>query len=642
MQFEIAESARQKDLDDIDSGADDDFEDIAMTDKSSPLRQTRKGPTGKSPSTSSPSVDVKTLRRERALLRKRLIESEEVQRQLMHELQVFRGKAATRRKKGDYSGSPDGIIERDVLALNEQLHTLEERTRDQKNHIINMENLERQNRQHLHELNSSLQSALKAIHERDDAIVDLNAELKTLKTQPSVKQLQEYMMENKRLKEELLITRGELLRGRTPAKTTTHSDAIEELGREYNRHGVPSPEVTQPYDDAKNAESSTFSPPPPPPPPIGFDEGSPPEDVQVYDTQYRQASPGERSEKSVTISEIGWSPQRVDRSRSPNQRGSLIGNAEHFSSVGIGHAHFNADLQCTISPVVEHRILALLHAKYCPGNATVVNHTRFSRFAREFGIVHANNTGSTTGFSGYASTPPYLVSGEVDIVYRNAVKLILPGDPSESLSHPKKAFFVQKAMPKLAPVGAYQTQAPSNSNAALVFSETHSTPGLTIGQFQWAIRQLGGKLYGSAVAKDLSVGAMLDCLPATQRLVAERNALTMFMQAKLVPIADHIEILPWGLMYLEGACLSIKNDGIAAKAIVSNANSLQEWYTNYCKERSTTPLIGRSSSTEITPSPTPDTFTQGCKQSMRYKQVSQFAHDFGLVPYLIQEADLYR
>lgn len=129
---------------------------------------------------------------------------------------------------------------------------------------------------------------------------------------------------------------------------------------------------------------------------------------------------------------------------------------------------------------------------------------RFGRFAKEFGIVFGPGAG------------PGIVSGEVDLVFRNVSKLSsLPG--YESVKRDNAVFLIGK---KKKPIAVAQN------------------PQLSLRQFIVGVEQLACRVYAGLIEQQ--TGTTLECLPPKQKAIASAAAMEVLIKKKLFPTADQL------------------------------------------------------------------------------------------------------
>jgi hypothetical protein len=171
-----------------------------------------------------------------------------------------------------------------------------------------------------------------------------------------------------------------------------------------------------------------------------------------------------------------------------------------------------------LSPVVEERLLRTIYSKYVSENSTTMSLSRFGRFAREFGI-----TSSGPG----AGDPPYLVTGEIDVIFMNSIKS--PTADSTSNDTSTRPFSVKYA-------GNCLSDAPTVYSIVKYAKLTcHASNHLSVAQFILAIELLAVKLYANLIERQ--TGASLECLPVRQRQIATRAATEVFLKKKILPKA---------------------------------------------------------------------------------------------------------
>ena len=240
---------------------------------------------------------------------------------------------------------------------------------------------------------------------------------------------------------------------------------------------------------------------------------------------------------------------------------------------------------------------------------------RFIRFAKEFHLCFVGSGGVVT------CTPPYLVSGEIDVIFHNAAKLKVSGDESSKETTRPYGF--------RAGAGSDKQYKRGNSTA--------QTTGLTLtpGQFFEAVKSISCKLYANVI--ELQTGTVLDCLPPRQKKAAARAVFDVLIKKKLLPIAQKLELVPWPLIYLEQAVNVFGEFKVAQQSLSTHYPQLVLWFDHY----KTTYVPPSASAVALSGSNPGDSITNGVKVGITYKSMSKFAHDFGMIPYLLKEPQLY-
>ena len=258
-----------------------------------------------------------------------------------------------------------------------------------------------------------------------------------------------------------------------------------------------------------------------------------------------------------------------------------------------------------ISPVVEDRLLHNIYSRYVGesaphmGTTTLMTLSKFGRFAKDFGISIIAKGG--------AAQPPFLVNGEIDVIFLNATQ-IMPDD---------------KDLPERAP-RAFGVRAGAGDDRQYKRSTVGpagAAPVISAGQFVAAVKVLACQLYANVIEHE--TGTVLECLPPRQREAASRAVMDVLLKKKLVPTAEKLGLVPWPLIYLDQSLTVLTTFAESSESLSRNFPQVVHWFNHYCS------LIS------ATPSGVPS-------GHLTYKLASRFAHDFGLVPYLVKEPQLFR
>jgi hypothetical protein len=345
-----------------------------------------------------------------------------------------------------------------------------------------------------------------------------------------------------------------------------------------------------------------------------------------------------------------------------------------------------------LSPVVEDRLLRDIYARYniadngTRSSTAVITLTRYIRFAREFAFISSN---------GKASSGNYLVPGEVDMVFFNASNYQV--DPSER-DNPKppparpfsvknhyvsytgllsiypsneSLFLAHEAAAEAASdadstsfAGFQRTAMVSSRSEGLKFQPISSTTVVTERQFIASIEQLAIKVYWRDIEK--KYGTVYDCLPPSEKPSAARFAMELVLVKKIIPMADKLDLIPWALIYFDQALTSISKQQANYQFLASLQMHLLTWFNHYVSNfdlMSAEPLYDLSSA-DASASESKDanhffrtpskSYSKTLSSSQRsansainkeilgYKLLSRFGREFGIVPYLMKEPQLFR
>ena len=409
------------------------------------------------------------------------------------------------------------------------------------------------------------------------------AELRELKLNATVRNHDSILSENKALRDEIINFRGEVLRLQAQLDEV-QSSAVQAV-QSLQLLGPSTPismTTTSPRVPAASASASATAAPA---------------------DYYLDLSASMRARTPSTAA----SPATVAPSTSGSGRGggfSIEGNVSaELQAVREESVRYiwepPADVaSARISPVVEERLLHDIFNRYTgeagrpdKGGLTL---GRFGRFTKEFGIsVIAKG----------AAQPPFLVNGEIDVIFLNAAQATpenrdLPG-------RTPRAFGVR------AGAGTVKQYSKTSLGTA------GSAPVISLGQFIMAVKVLACQLYANVIEHE--TGTVLECLPPRQKEVASRAVMDVLMKKKIMPTAEKLGIIPWPLIYLDQSMASLTSYSDASKSLGRNLQQVISWFSLYKSQQQ-----------------------QQKQAAMTYKDVSRFAHNFGYVPYLLKEPQLFR
>ena len=333
-----------------------------------------------------------------------------------------------------------------------------------------------------------------------------------------------------------------------------------------------------------------------------------------------------------------------------------------------------------ITPIVEDRLFRTVYFKYVSDISGGLNITRMGRFAKEFGIVNSNLPGGTVITS--AHKPPYLTSGEVDMIYLNSCKLedgvtesgtISAWEEHMGLLSSSNALNGGKDR-KLSPFNVRHAGdrigGPSGNESRSINGKGHiSVHQLTISQFVTCMRAVATRLYASLIEQQ--TGTILECLPPRQKEVATAAALEVLLKKKILPVAETLGLVPWPLILLDQTLTSINNSINVNNILNSRLDMIIQLYQRYAVDivivlphllsSSHQMLVEemvdaiRSPQQQLNLSrKSSDRFNSPLAhhnphhqqktvtvQAIPYKALSQLAHDFGIVPSLLKEGEYF-
>ena len=241
-----------------------------------------------------------------------------------------------------------------------------------------------------------------------------------------------------------------------------------------------------------------------------------------------------------------------------------------------------------VSEVVEARLLQAIFSQFASDKGEL-HHSRFLRFAKQFHLT-PEKMRATTPENGPNGTDPMLVPGEVDLVFRNAIKF--------------------KPEHEKAPFGTGTTRFTRRS-------QTGSAAVMSLRQFTEAIRQFALRLYSPLCEKEF--GTTLEYLPPTQRAMAAHAMHEVLIKKKLIPEAERARLLPWPLIFVDRTVELLREPKSALSECVEHRiESLALWFAQYADNS-----FGRD------------------VPCLGYKAVSSLCRVIGVVPYLLKEPQLY-
>ncbi len=332
-----------------------------------------------------------------------------------------------------------------------------------------------------------------------------------------------------------------------------------------------------------------------------------------------------------------------------------------------------------ITPIVEDRLLRSVYCKYVSDISGGMNITRMGRFAKEFGIV-AYKGGEGVGSNAVATSankPPFLTSGEVDMIYLNACKIETDGSVHSAWEEHMGVLSAGQGgvEKKAAPfnvrhagsvIGGPSGNAPRAAGAR--GSKGHISPHqLSISQFVICMKAVATRLYSSLIEQQ--TGTILECLPPRQKEVATAAALEVLLKKKILPVAQVQGLVPWPLIFMDQTLTSINNSANLNSLLCGKMDVMVDLFYRYGSEftisvpemptsdhqklvedrvdaiRSPSQKLNLSRKSSPVPlhhhNPNHHRASSVSVHALTYQQVSQLAHDVGIIPALVKEAEFF-
>lgn len=314
-----------------------------------------------------------------------------------------------------------------------------------------------------------------------------------------------------------------------------------------------------------------------------------------------------------------------------------------------------------LSPVVEDRLLRNIYQKYTTESSDLLTLTRFGRFTKEFKIAGQTRSVERLSASGVKQSEDMLVYGDVDVVFMNTVTSVPAKEndspmnlssPHEKYPHDLNSAHInkRKKSPQAFNPGGGRLTAPTTPSAQIKGSH------LTAHQFIAALQELAVRLYSRWIEQ--STGTTFDCLPEKQRRKARRAAMDAMITKKLMPKASSLGLVPRELISLDQTLTTIHSSPVASNCLLDHISKVSAWFMHYSaiseigifKEgRVTSPSetlspLARSSMSNSYSGSRGHVITPPEMHSFRgipFKALSKFCHDYGIIPYLIKDPQLF-
>ena len=439
------------------------------------------------------------------------------------------------------------------------------------------------------EASAAANLAQSQVRRSEATIARLGQEIRELRQTASARNQDSLLTENRSLREEVVRFRGEVLRLQThiddvQASAVHAVQSLQLLGppRVSSPAAPSSPQRLSTASASASAAASVVAATPP-----------------SFKHQQRVAS--EFKGSAAASSPESPTPQvfldlsSSTRGKDARDLGTELLNNQNTSTSTYVWEPTQDVASARISPVVEERLLHDIYHRYVGetphvGTTTSMTLSKFGRFTKDFGIsIIAKG----------AAQPPFLVNGEIDVIFLNAAQTT-----PENRDLPERA---PRAFGVRAGAGTQQQYKRSAVGAA------GAAPVLSVGQFITAVKVLACQLYANVIEHE--TGTVLECLPPRQRETASRAVLDVLLKKKLVPVAERLGLIPWPLIYLDQTVTVLATFHEASSALSRNFRLIVAWFEHY---------------------------SSGSRGSLPYKSLSRFAHDFGMVPYLLKEPQLFR
>jgi outer membrane murein-binding lipoprotein Lpp len=242
-------------------------------------------------------------------------------------------------------------------------------------------------------------------------------------------------------------------------------------------------------------------------------------------------------------------------------------------------------------PLIQLRCIRLIYDKYKNEDETMM-HSRFIRFCKEF-LFSPTASGAT--IRGCAPEHlPMLVAGEIDLIFKTSIKM----DPDD----------------KKQPFG-------TGNSKFVRRSQTSSASNMSYHQFIFAVSILARKLFVPVIEERF--GTALEFLPLAQKEPAAIMLIEVIMKEKLIPGMARLQIIPWALLFLERTAVTIERGTELASILPQSVPRLMEWFVGYVDE------LPHGGAAHAPPT------------NMSLKSLLRFGHDFGIVPILIKETQMF-
>lgn len=254
-----------------------------------------------------------------------------------------------------------------------------------------------------------------------------------------------------------------------------------------------------------------------------------------------------------------------------------------------------ADVPYMDDIIAHHHIrLSIFHKLYekYSSDQGVITHSRFIRFTKEYLL-----TPHASGASVQHVPPqhqPMLVAGDIDLIFKAAIK----SDPEDHK----------------APFG-------TGPRMFVRRSQTSAASNMVFHQFIQAISMLARKLYAGFVEE--RYGTVLEYLPIDQREPAAQDLMVDLIKGKVLGGMAHQNMVPFPMFFVERTLMLLSTRSNMFGTLAECAPRLVQWFTSYADIRA------------------PDTFDDDVSTYMSFKALLRFAHDFGLVPFLSRESQLF-
>lgn len=575
---------------------------------------------------SSPSQTVSELRHAKVHLTMQLLDREVEIKKLAFDLQQALGARAAARARG---GSVESLEPADTAAweaLDKQqkrsIAGLEEKNRYLSGSLKASEEAAAIMRDSLNKANTKTELLATSLKQCEKKLAERSEDLRELKLNATVRNYDTILAENRSLRDQVLTFRSEVtrLRARLEEDPSSAMEGIKSL--QFN-DGHTEQQFASPRADLGSKQGSSMSddrsnPPlrtaPRTPVYLGgeesksfMDQNSSPEVIYELDLSTTSASAAAALRTPVwgraEYAAAGGSIHK-QRAGSPDRGQNITAEVKRMRDESVQYVwEPSLDVaSARISPVVENRLLRDIFRRYVGettphmGTTTLMTLTKFGRFAKDFGVsIIAKG----------AAQPPFLVCGEIDVIFLNATTST-PGNHDLPERSPRP-FGVR------AGAGTPQQYKKSSLGTA------GSAPVLSVGQFVSAVKELACKLYASVVEQE--TGTVFGCLPPRQKEIAARAVMDVMMKKKIMPTAHTLGLIPWPLIYLDQTVTSILTFSDASGSLSRNFQQIYSWFQHYSQSEA----------------------NEGSGDgSLNYKALSRLAHDYGFIPFLLKEPQLYR
>lgn len=271
-------------------------------------------------------------------------------------------------------------------------------------------------------------------------------------------------------------------------------------------------------------------------------------------------------------------------------------------------------------PALEERMLSVYYLHYQTSSKGGMSMTMFLRMMKDVSILAVDNERSTSPSK--REEHLRLSYSELNMLFMAASRLTVDDLPTKP-----RAFRVSHNA-TLQP----QNKDKSKDKAPAIFGNTCSV--LSKKQFLSVMQAVADRLYSNLVRQ--AAGTDADCLNRSEQSRLKRTTWELMLVKILVPNAIHLDLLPWALVHMQQFLHCLQTDPTLASYLQTKLLLVMRIYRRYAVNTNAwggVPLLEDQ---------TPPPYQTRHESVLGYKELSKACRELGIVPYMLDEQQLYK